>query len=119
MINASYRYTRDLLGQVDVSTQWPLWKRWSAVARVNYSTREKRLIENLAGLEYDDGCWAFRVVVQQYATAAQTTQRALMFQLELKGLSSIGVGDNASSLLKRNIPGYGIISQPGNAFADN
>jgi LPS-assembly protein len=110
VLNASYRYSRDILGQIDLSAQWPLWGRWNAVGRVNYSTKEKRLIENLAGLEYDAGCWAVRGVVQQFATISGTANRSIMFQLELKGLSTIGVGDSVTGLLKRNIPGYGIIS---------
>lgn len=116
VINASYRYARDQLGQIDVSGQWPIKSRWNAVGRINYSTREKRLIENLGGLEYDEGCWAFRIVLQQFATASQTTSKSLLFQLELKGLSSIGLGNVANSILKRNIPGYGMISSPGSAF---
>lgn len=119
VLNTSYRYARDQLGQIDVSGQWPIKSRWNAVGRVNYSTREKRLIENLGGIEYDEGCWAFRVVLQQFATASQTTSKSLFFQLELKGLSSIGMGDVANRILKRNIPGYGIISSPGDTFPGN
>lgn len=110
VLNAGYRYNRDQFGQIDISGQWPLWQRWNAVGRINYSTKEHQIIENLAGLEYDAGCWAIRGVVQQFATIGQTTNKALMFQLELKGLSTFGVGDNVTKQLKRNIPGYGIIN---------
>lgn len=110
VLNAGYRYNRNTLGQIDISAQWPLWQRWNGVARVNYSTKDKRLIENLAGLEYDAGCWAVRAVVQQFATIAGPANRSFMLQLELKGLANIGVGDSVTGLLKRNIPGYGVIS---------
>jgi LPS-assembly protein len=118
LLNASYRFNRDQLGQIDLSTQWPLWGRWNVVGRVNYSTKDHHIIENIAGLEYDAGCWAMRGAIQQFATIGQTFNQSLMFQLELKGLSTLGIGNSLTSLLKRNIPGYGIIdpSATSNSF---
>ncbi len=118
LLNASYRFNRDQLGQIDLSTQWPLWGRWNVVGRVNYSTKDHHIIENIAGLEYDAGCWAMRGAIQQFATIGQTFNQSLMFQLELKGLSTLGIGSSLTSLLKRNIPGYGIIdpSATSNSF---
>jgi LPS-assembly protein len=110
VLNAGYRYTRDQLGQIDVSAQWPLLKGWQGVARYNYSTKDHRLIESLAGMEYDGGCWAARFVVQRIATATQAANSAIFFQLELNDFSQIG--SNPLEILKRNIPGYGRINQP-------
>jgi LPS-assembly protein len=110
VLNAGYRYTRDQLGQIDVSVQWPLLKGWQGVARYNYSTKDHRLIESLAGMEYDGGCWAARFVVQRIATATQATNTAIFVQLELNDFSRIG--SNPLEILKRNIPGYGRINQP-------
>ena len=36
-LNMSYRYLRDQLNQVDVSSQWPLGRGWYGVGRFNYS----------------------------------------------------------------------------------
>jgi LPS-assembly protein len=110
VLNAGYRYTRDQLGQVDVSAQWPLLRGWQGVARYNYSTKDHRLIESLAGMEYDGGCWAARLVVQRIATATQAANTAIFVQLELNDFSRIG--SNPLEILKRNIPGYGRINQP-------
>ncbi len=110
VLNVGYRYSRDLLGQVDVSAQWPLWDRWSGVGRYNYSLKESRLIEGVVGLEYAADCWAMRFVVQQIATASGISSSSLMFQLELNGFSRIG--SNPTELLKRSIPGYGRPNQP-------
>ncbi|WIM06900.1 MAG: LPS-assembly protein LptD [Candidatus Nitricoxidivorans perseverans] len=110
VLNAGYRYTRDQLGQIDVSGQWPLFGGWHGVGRYNYSTKERRVVETVGGLEYDGGCWAARFVVQRIATQANKSTTALFFQLELNGFSRIG--SNPLDLLKRNIPGYGIINQP-------
>ena len=119
VINASYRYARDLLGQIDLSAQWPLFNGWHGVTRYNYSTKEKRVVEVIGGLEYDAGCWVGRAVIQRLATIADQPTTALFFQLELNDFSRIG--SNPLQLLRRNIPGYGIINQPtaDPVFAEN
>jgi LPS-assembly protein len=119
IINAAYRYARDSFAQVDVSGQWPLQGGWHGVGRFNYSTKESRLIEAIAGLEYDAGCWVGRAVFQRLATIADRPTSALFFQLELNDFSRIG--SNPLDLLKRNIPGYGMINQPtaDPVFAEN
>lgn len=117
LLNVAYRYTRELagvnqagLGQFDVSGQWPLGDGWSAVGRYNYSLKDHRIIENILGAEKDGGCWVLRFVVQRIATQAQNSNTAIFVQLELNGFSRIG--SNPLELLKRNIPGYGVINQP-------
>lgn len=110
ILNVGYRYVRDQLGQVDVSGQWPLVGGWHGVARYNYSTKERRVIETIGGLEYDAGCWTGRVVMQRLATIADKPTTALFFQLELNDFSRIG--SNPLDLLKRSVPGYGVINQP-------
>jgi LPS-assembly protein len=110
VVNAGYRYARDLLGQIDVSAQWPLSGGWHGVGRYNYSTKERRVIEIIGGVEYDAGCWVGRFVVQRLATIADQPTTALFFQLELNDFSRIG--SNPMQLLRRSIPGYGVINQP-------
>ena len=110
IINAGYRFTRDQLGQIDVSTQWPLFGGWHGVGRYNYSTREHRVIETIGGLEYNADCWVGRVVVQRLATLDEKPTSAIFLQLELNDFSKIG--SNPMDLLRRNIPGYGVINQP-------
>lgn len=110
VLNAGYRYTRDQLGQIDVSGQWPLFGGWHAVGRFNYSTLDRRMVESVAGLEFDGGCWIGRIVMQRLATQTQNSNTALFFQLELNGFAR--VGSNPLDILKRNIPGYGVINQP-------
>jgi len=110
IFNAGYRYARELLGQIDVSAQLPLGGGWHAVGRYNYSTKESRVIETIGGIEYNAGCWVGRFVVQRLATIADKPTTATFFQLELNDFSRIG--SNPLELLRRNIPGYGIINQP-------
>lgn len=111
VINAGYRYDRSTdLKQIDVSAQWPLFGGWHGVGRYNYSINERRVIETIGGLEYDAGCWVGRFVVQRLATIADQPTTSIFFQLELNDFSRIG--SNPLQLLRRNIPGYGIVNQP-------
>ncbi|XLM23366.1 LPS assembly protein LptD, partial [Chromobacterium piscinae] len=48
------------LRQVDVAAQWPIARRWYAIGRYNYSLITRKPIEQLAGFEYNDGCWSLR-----------------------------------------------------------
>lgn len=110
VLNATYRYVRDKFGNIDVSGQWPLFGGWHGVGRYNYSLRDKRIVEAVAGLEYDAGCWVGRMVMHRLATTAATVSTAIFLQLELNGLARLG--SNPFDMLKRNIAGYGIINQP-------
>ena len=107
LLNFSYRFTRDSLKQIDVSTQWPFGSKapaWTLLARANYSIQDRRLIEGLLGVEYNQGCWEFRLVAHRFATAAEIYSNSIQFQLELKGLSKLGI--NPLETLKQNISGY-------------
>lgn len=104
VLNLGYRFTRDQLEQVDVSTQWPLSSRWSGLARWNYSLQDNSLLEGLVGLEYNAGCWAARLVAHRFVTSVDEQSTSLLFQLELSGLSRIG--NNPLELLRQNIGGY-------------
>jgi LPS-assembly protein len=104
VMNFGYRFTRDTLEQVDLSSQWPLAGRWTGLARWNYTLRDKRLLEGLAGVEYNAGCWAARFVVHRFVSATQEYVNAMFFQLELNGVSKIG--SNPLELLRQNVTGY-------------
>ena len=109
VLNLGYRFTRDSLSQLDISAQWPLGGGWYGVGRYNYSVRDSRLVEGLAGFEYNGGCWIGRLVATRFAAATETTTNAVFLQLELNGLSRIG--SNPLETLKRNVPGYSSIDQ--------
>ena len=104
VLNLGYRFTKDNLEQVNFSSQWPLGRGYYGLARANYSLRENRMIEGIAGIEYDAGCWQSRFVIQQVQTATAQANYAMFFQLELGGMASIG--SNPLQLINRNIPGY-------------
>lgn len=109
-VNISYRFLRDQIRQIDVSGQWPIVQNLYGLARFNYSLRDNRAIESLAGVEYNGDCWIGRFVFQRFAIATSQTTNAFFIQLELNGFSRIG--SNPLETLKRNIPGYFRLNQP-------
>jgi LPS-assembly protein len=115
VISAYYRYRAGDINQVDIATQWPLSDRWYAVGRFNYSTRDSRLIDALAGFEYKADCWILRFAAQRFATTTEQATTNIYLQLELSGLTNVGT--NAVKQLQRNIPGYQVLNpvprQPG------
>lgn len=104
VLNLGYRFTRDTLRQVDVSTQWPLFGRWHGVGRFNYSLRDTRILEALGGLEYNAACWAVRLVAQSFATATNERTTGLFVQLELNDL--VRIGSDPLDALRDSVPGY-------------
>ncbi len=105
IFNVSYRYRDNSLEQTDVSILWPLGPRWHLIARHNYSLRDERILETLAGLEYQSCCWRLRVVSRRFVDDdLGNTDRSIYVQFDLKGLTSIGTG--LESLLEHGILGY-------------
>lgn len=102
--NMGYRFQRNTLRLVDFSTQWPLFSRWHMVGRWNYSLQDSRILEGIAGLEYNQSCWTLRLVAQSFATATLQTNTGFFVQLELNDL--VKVGSDPLSLLKLSVPGY-------------
>nr|WP_315480183.1 LPS-assembly protein LptD [uncultured Rhodoferax sp.] len=122
VLNAAYRFQRDVSEQVDVSWQWPLNDLWGdrgqdlgagrgqgegryyAVGRMNYSMNERRLVDTLLGVEYDAGCWLARVVVGRVQTSTSSATESIKFELEFVGFTRLGVSPLQS--LKSNISRY-------------
>lgn len=103
--NVGYRFRRDLIEQVDTSVAWPVSDRWNLFAGGVYSLREESIIDQFAGFEYSSCCWRLRVVQRRYVSS-RTGERdnSIAVQLELKGLSSVGVP--ADAFLESAIRGY-------------
>jgi len=107
LVNFSYRYAREDLKQIDISTQWPFGRTapgWTLLARANHSLRDRRLLEGLLGVEYNQGCWEFRMVAHRFTTATNQYSNSIQLQLELKGLSKLGI--NPFETIRQNIAGY-------------
>lgn len=125
VISAAYRLQReqpDQSEQVDIGWQWPLndlWGdkgenlgpgqgegpgRWYSVGRLNYSLKDKRVVDMIAGFEYDAGCWLGRIVLERLQNGTTTSNTRILFQLEFVGFTRIG--SSALQTLRDNIPRY-------------
>jgi LPS-assembly protein len=121
-VNVNYRFTRGSSEQVELGWQWPIYRSarsgsggrscagsWYGVGRLNYSMRDSKLTDSLAGIEYDAGCWIGRIVAERVSTGTSEATTRVMLQLELVGLSRLG--SNPLRTLKDNIPGYRLLRE--------
>lgn len=103
ILNLTYLINRDGLGETsaeewDISVFWPISHNWNLIGRRNYNLHASRTEELLGGLEYNNCCWAFRVVARRSVTDVTSVggidsidhDRSILFQFELKGLTAIG-----------------------------
>jgi LPS-assembly protein len=107
VVNLGYRFRRGDIEQVDASAAWPVSDRWTAYARLVFSLEDDTTLDQFAGVEYRSCCWRVRLVGRRYVSD-RTGDRdtSIMLQLELNGLSSVGVG--ADAFLERSIRGYSL-----------
>jgi len=109
VINGAYRYQRDLLEQFDVSAAWPIAKNWRAFARWVYSLAEDKTLDQFVGFEYSSCCWSIRAITRRFVSSRTgDSDTSVGLQLELKGLSSVGVDNQA--FLRDAIRGYSPVS---------
>lgn len=127
VLSAAYRMQRagGLLPpseQVDVGWQWPLSTsrqhlsgapasdtggcrgNWYGVGRINYSLPDNKVVDLIAGIEYDAGCWIGRVVLERLQRSTANSSQRVMFQLEFTGFTRIG--SNPLQTLRNNVPKY-------------
>ena len=122
VLSAAYRVQRGISEQYELGWQWPLndlWEtpaktsvpgrglgagQWYGVGRINYSVPDKKVVDLVAGFEYDAGCWIGRVVLERLQRSAASANQRILFQLEFTGFSRIG--SNPLKTLKENVPRY-------------
>ena len=103
--NLGYRYREGLLEQWDAGFAWRLSPTWQIYARQVYSTKEDKSIDRFAGFEYSGCCWSVRLVARNYVSnRTGESDNSVLFQVELKGLSSVGTRND--TFLERGIRGY-------------
>ncbi len=105
LFNLGYSYQPGSVEQIDLSARFPLNHKLHAVARWNHSWLYDRTMEAFAGLEYEDCCWATRVMVRRFVNDVNAEgNNGIFLQLELKGLTSIG--ERIDKFLGESILGY-------------
>lgn len=117
IVNFSYRYRRGLMEQYGASVVYPLSERWRLVGGATWSVPDRRIVEALAGVQYDSCCVSLRLVDRNYVnqgyygfgpapagTILNQRNNAIMFEVVFKGLGSSG--GQIDPLLRRDILGY-------------
>lgn len=122
VFSAAYRLQRGVSEQYDFGWQWPLSGlfggeelsqqpggglgegRWYSVGRINYSVPDRRIVDLVAGFEYDAGCWIGRVVLERLQSSTSSSNRRILFQLEFMGFTRIG--SSPLQTLRDNVPRY-------------
>ncbi|KRG71236.1 LPS assembly protein LptD [Pseudoxanthomonas dokdonensis] len=111
VVNLSYRRRYEQFEQGDFSFLYPITPSWSVVGRYYYSFSGKtpdddnKLLEGIAGVQWDSCCLAVRALVRRYVRNREGEMNN-SFQVEfvLKGLGS--AGQNTERTLRRGILGY-------------
>lgn len=105
VLNINYQNIPGQVSELDTSFVLPITKKWGFIGRLDYDLSNDRVLEQLAGIEYEDCCLASRLVARRYLTTDNVSyDDAVFFEFNLKGLGSINTGVNA--VLKENIYGY-------------
>ena len=113
VINLGYRnrLLQDI-DQTDLSFYWPVSARYALYGRWNHDLVSGRMIEGIAGIEYNDCCWRIRVLWRRFLDqpAARSFENVdadegVFLQIALKGLA--GFGGRMDAVLARGIRGYG------------
>ena len=131
VLNFSYRYRQNLVltgigvpetyqksvEQYDISAVYPLTDRWRLIGDYTYSVLDKRVVEAVAGVQYEGCCVKVSVVARHYVTGYDGvvfstlpnqplpgSDTAVMFEIEFKGMGN--TSGQTDSLLRRDILGY-------------
>jgi len=105
VMNASYRFRRDLIEQTDISFSAPINANWRAVGRWAWSLRDRRTQEALGGLEWRSCCMAVRMLARDYVRDLNGDRNlGFYLEIELNGIGSFG--RDSERLLSDAILGY-------------
>lgn len=98
------------LHQATISYAWPFTAHWSSFAAYNYNISKRYEMMSLLGVQYDNCCWAVRLVGgRTFQSLNEQLQprynNNFYLQILLKGLGAAGNSD-PSSKLNTYLPGY-------------
>jgi LPS-assembly protein len=124
----AYRYQAQNSEQMDLGWQWPVDEifgsggkkakgegRWYTVGRLNYSMRDKKLVDSVVGVEYAGCCWSSRIVLQRLQNSLVQSNTKLLFQMEFTGLTKLTLGADPLASMRENVPGYQSLSSSNGA----
>lgn len=91
-IHFGHRYNQDDYDQLSLGGGWRFHPQWRVFGRYDYSLREDRGFNTMLGVEYDDCCWAWRLVGRHYRNEpdAQSVHNTVYLEFIFKGLGNMG-----------------------------
>lgn len=122
LFNIGYRKRlkdRDIdIEQTDTSFVYALNDNYTGIARWNYSLKDNKNINIIAGISYDSCCWSIQLLGQRRLknTTETTTanddnyDNSILIQFVFKGLGSLA-GNKAKLTLKDAVYGYNDVLQ--------
>lgn len=104
--------------QTDTSFVYAINREYSGVVRWNYSLKDDKSIDTIAGIAYDSCCWSIQLLAQQRLknTTVSTIvnddpyDNSILVQFVFKGLGSLS-GNKTRNMLEQSIYGYTDILQ--------
>jgi len=98
------------LYQASASVVWPISQRYSGIGIYNYNISKGYSMLSLLGLQYDNCCWAVRLLGGQTFNSLDGNGRPgynnnVYLQVLLKGLGSVASTDPTSTI-QTFVPGY-------------
>ncbi len=102
------------LNQIEISTVWPLTRRFSGIGRYMYNLSHHYTQTSYAGLQYDSCCWAIRLIagrefdqlkLNNNDTTSPRYNKLVFLEFALKGLGS-AAANNPHKLLLSTLYGY-------------
>lgn len=103
IINLGYRFESGIQELVDVSTQWPLTKKWILVARSQYSLKDNQNQASYAGLTYKTCCWSLRTTFSRRIDQNSVQVNNVAFQLDFTGLAGKESNVDGESPLRQSV----------------
>lgn len=98
--------------QIDTSFVYAINKNYTGIARWNYSLKEDKGLDTIAGFTYDSCCWSIQLLAQRRIQNTSTStssesayENSILLQFVFKGLGSLS-GSKTRSTLEQSIHGY-------------
>ncbi len=94
--------------QTDTSFVYAFNRNYSGLVRWNYSLKDDKDIDTIAGISYDSCCWSIQLLAQRLlrnSTTSDAYDNAILVQFVFKGLGSLS-GSKAQHTLEQSIYGY-------------
>ena len=105
-IKLAHHYGKGDYNQTTLAAVWRINPQWRLFYRQDYSTRHHRVFNNVAGVEYNDCCWAWRLAGKHWRDKPEDDKKrnAIYLEFVLKGLGNMG--NRSGRMLKNEIHGF-------------